>query len=63
MTNIEAIDNRRSRRLYLDSPIEAQQIDVLQGFIEKFNKESGLTIRFVEDGSTAFNGFLKSYGL
>jgi len=63
MTNIEAIDNRRSRRLYLDLPIETQQIDVLQGFIEKFNKESGLTIRFVEDGSAAFKGFLKSYGL
>lgn len=63
MTHFEAIENRRSRRLYLDSPIESQQVDVLQGFIEKYNKESGLTIRFVEDGSAAFKGFMKSYGL
>jgi len=63
MTHFEAIDNRRSRRLYLDTPIDSHQVDVLQGFIEKYNKESGLTIRFVEDGSAAFKGFLKSYGL
>jgi len=63
MTNLEAIDNRRSRRLYLPTPIEVDKLAVLQSFIDAYNKESNLSIRFVEDGSAAFDGLRKSYGL
>ena len=63
MTNLEAIENRRSRRLYLQIPIEVEKLAVLQSFIDVYNKESNLSIRFVEDGSDAFDGLSKSYGL
>lgn len=63
MTNIEAIDNRRSRRLYLQTPIEGEKLMVLQQLIDLYNQKSGLSIRFVEDGSAAFDGLRKSYGL
>ena len=63
MTNIEAIDNRRSRRLYLPTSIDAEKLVVLQRFIDLYNLESGLSICFVEDGSTAFDSLRKSYGL
>ena len=63
MTILESIDERRSRRLYLNKPIEASQISKINTLIERYNVESGLSIRFVEDGSAAFNSFRKSYGL
>jgi hypothetical protein len=63
MTNLEAIDHRRSRRLYLQTPIAPEKLVVLKQLIERFNKESDLSIRFVEDGSAAFGSLRKSYGL
>lgn len=63
MTKYEAIDERRSRRLYLSKPIEAAVLSKLLRIIDHYNAESGLTIRFVEDGSSAFSSFKKSYGL
>jgi len=63
MTNLEAIEYRNSRRLYLPMPIEAHKQACLRDFIDRFNKESDLSIQFVDDGSDAFNGLRKSYGL
>jgi len=63
MTKLEAIDERRSRRLYLNKPIEASHLSKLNDLITIYNTESGLSIRFVEDGSSAFSSLRKSYGL
>ena len=63
MTKLEAIDERRSRRLYLNQPIEASHLSKLHDLITLYNTESGLSIRFLEDGSSAFSSFRKSYGL
>lgn len=63
MTLLEAMDERRSRRLYLSQPIETAVQSKLQSLIDSYNAASGLSIRFVEDGSSAFNSFRKSYGL
>lgn len=63
MTKLEAIYERRSRRLYLSKPIEASLLSKLHDLITIFNAESGLSIRFIEDGSSAFSNFRKSYGL
>ena len=54
---VSAIHQRISRRSYLPAPIE-----VLKQEIEKANRESGLTITLLEDGSEAFDG-VKSYGM
>ncbi|HET9570062.1 MAG TPA: nitroreductase family protein [Bacteroidales bacterium] len=63
MTKLEAIDERRSRRLYLDKPIEASHLSKIKELIAQYNDEYQLAIRFVEDGSGAFSSFRKSYGL
>lgn len=63
MTLLEAIDERRSRRLYSSQPIESAIVTQLLEFIDTYNAESGMSIRFVEDGSAAFSSFRKSYGL
>jgi nitroreductase len=63
MTKSEAIDERRSRRLYLTKPIDATILSALLNKIDQYNAESGLSIRFIEDGSAAFSNLRKSYGL
>ena len=62
MTDLEAIELRHSRRSYLDTPIAKESIDVLKTAIDQYNKISGLSIQFVENGSEAFRGFTSSYG-
>lgn len=59
----EAIKVRKSRRSYLSTTIEASKLSSLQGLIEKYNKEADLSMELIEDGSTAFNGLHKSYGM
>ena len=59
---VSAIHQRISRRSYLPAPIEEEKLAVLKEEIEKANRESGLTITLLEDGSEAFDG-VKSYGM
>lgn len=63
MTKLEAIDERRSRRLYLNEPMDASVKAKLQTHIDAYNAQSGLSIQFIEDGSAAFSSFRKTYGL
>lgn len=63
MTDLEAIDLRRSRRTYLNTPIASDSINKLKAFIEQYNKQSGLSIQFIEDGSKAFQGLNITYGM
>jgi len=63
MTKLEAIDERKSRRLYLEKPLEESVISKLQHLIDSYNTASDLSIRFIEDGSSAFKSFKKTYGL
>lgn len=63
MTKLEAIDERRSRRLYLNEPLDASVRAKLQTHIDAYNAQSGLSIQFIEDGSAAFSSFRKTYGL
>jgi hypothetical protein len=57
-----AIEKRVSRRRYLNEPIEEQDKEKILAIISQLNEESGLTIEFLEDGSSAFQGLRKSYG-
>lgn len=63
MTDIEAISLRHSRRGYLDTPIKAESVRILQTAIDEYNKISGLSIQFVEHGQDAFKGFNLGYGM
>ncbi|MCX6307427.1 MAG: nitroreductase family protein [Bacteroidia bacterium] len=63
MTKLEAMDERKSRRLYLEKPLEESVISKLQHLIDTYNSASELSIRFIEDGSSAFRSFKKTYGL
>jgi hypothetical protein len=57
------IENRISRRNYIETPIESEKVEVLRKLIEELNEKSGLSIKFIEDASDAFSGFRKSYGM
>lgn len=63
MNITQAIETRKSRRTYLGTPIDTGQISILKSRIEEYNQKSGLTIRFMENGSSAFAGIRKSYGM
>lgn len=63
MNDFQAIQQRKSRRKYLPTPIPADKVRTLTELIETFNAHSGLQIEFIDDGGEAFNGVTKSYGL
>lgn len=63
MTYLEAIEKRISRRSYLGTPVDDDKAQTLMNSIEKYNKESGLSIQFIKDGREAFQGIRKNYGL
>ena len=62
MEQKQAIEQRISRRSFLQTPIEQQILRQLLEAIEEVNETSGLTVSYLEDGSDAFAGF-KSYGM
>lgn len=63
MDYLKAIEQRVSTRSYLETIIEKEKISLLINEIEEGNQKYGLSISFLEDGSSAFNSFGKSYGM
>lgn len=61
MNYIEAINIRRSRRSYLDTPLPDEKLEHLKRLVSRYNAEGNLSIQLVEDGAKAF-GFGKDYG-
>ncbi len=60
---LRAIDVRTSRRKYQEKQIEPMKAQQIRSLVEKCNAESGLHIRFVEDGTELFRSFTGSYGM
>ena len=58
-----AIENRVSRRKFEKEPITDQEKDKIITHIDELNEASGLTMAFLEDGSSAFQKLRKTYGL
>ncbi|MHB8963797.1 MAG: nitroreductase family protein [Saccharofermentanales bacterium] len=63
MTDLQAIQARKSRRTYLRTPISEEHAAILTSLIGTINSNSGLNVEFVENGSAAFDGLLRNYGL
>ena len=63
MNNLESIEQRKSRRSYLETPIGQEKLKVLTDLIDNYNQENNLSIQLIKNGSEAFNGIKKSYGL
>lgn len=63
MNIIQAIEVRKSRRTYCQEPLDSETAALFRSRIEEYNQKSGLTIRLIEKGSSAFSGIKKSYGL
>ncbi len=63
MDLIDAIEKRVSRRSFLLTPIDSAHRAQLTNLITTINQENGLSIQWIEDGSSAFAGFRKSYGI
>ncbi len=62
MKDIDAINNRESRRIYLDSEIDIKKMIKLKELINQFNEEANLSISLIDDAKEAFLGLTKSYG-
>ncbi|ABX41735.1 nitroreductase family protein [Lachnoclostridium phytofermentans] len=58
-----AIEDRVSRRKFEKEPITEQEKEKIVSLINQLNEVSGLTMAFLEDGSSAFQKLRKSYGL
>lgn len=62
MTDLQAIEARASRRAY-SGALTTSQMRELENYAAHQNLESGLSIKIMHDGSAAFNGITKSYGM
>lgn len=58
-----AIEKRISHRSFTKEPISKEMVSRLQDWIAGANALSELNIEFLADGSEAFNGLKKSYGM
>jgi hypothetical protein len=63
MTLLEAVSLRSSVRSYSDQQVEADKLAELRRLIDGCNTDTGLAISLLEDGSEAFRGFFRSYGM
>lgn len=62
MTMMEAMRARHSVRSYVDRPLEADAVDILEAEISICNREGNLHIQLVKDEPEAFSGFMARYG-
>lgn len=62
MTMMEAMRARHSVRSYVDRPLEADAVDILEAEISICNREGNLHIQLVKDEPEAFSGFMVRYG-
>ncbi|MBC3803216.1 hypothetical protein GH808_01990 [Acetobacterium fimetarium] len=59
----KAIEDRRSRRSYLEKPINDIAVERLQNLIEQANEESGLHLQLCINNNDALSGVKMSYGM
>ena len=62
MEMMEAMRARHSVRSYVDRPLAADVVDVLEAEIAACNREGDLHIQLVKDETEAFSGFMARYG-
>lgn len=62
MTMMEAMRARHSVRSYVDRPLEADTVNILEAEISICNREGNLHIQLVKDEPEAFSGFMARYG-
>jgi nitroreductase len=63
MNLLEAVNVRSSRRTYLDTPIAKDTEKKLVEMINTANEQGNLSLKLIQNESTAFGKFTKSYGL
>ena len=62
MTMMEAMRARHSVRSYVDRPLEADTVNILEEEISICNRKGNLHIQLVKDEPEAFSGFMARYG-
>lgn len=62
MNDIQAVNIRESRRIYLEKEIDIKKMIKLKKLISHFNEEHNLRISLIDDAREAFRDFRKSYG-
>ncbi|MDF2557912.1 MAG: Nitroreductase family protein [Bacillales bacterium] len=59
---VKAIDNRISRRTYIDNPVDSKKIEKLFSLVDKYNQEGKLQMELIVEGGDAFSKLSRSYG-
>lgn len=60
---LKAIDMRRSRRTYKPRGLDKKTLGVISNIIDIVNKNSGLDLRLIEDGTFAFTLFTGKFSM
>ena len=63
MSLIEAVNARRSRRKYINRPIEPAVMEQLQACAKEVSQSAGARIELIFDNGEAFRGLRRNYGL
>lgn len=63
MNNCEAINKRSSTRKFIDKKLDDEILKDIKCMIDCINEESGLTIKLVKSGESAFDFIKKDYGI
>ncbi|MCR8744905.1 nitroreductase family protein [Romboutsia lituseburensis] len=60
---LDSVNNRVSRRTYLEKDLNDTDILSITNLIDEINKESKLNIQFIKNGKLCISGFKASYGM
>jgi nitroreductase len=59
---LKSIENRKSRRNYLDHSVDAEKVETLKSLVDNYNQEADLRIELIVEGGDAFSKLSRSYG-
>lgn len=62
MNNFEAINKRKSTRKFVNKKLDDEILMNIKDIINDINEESGLTIKLIKNGESAFEFIEKNYG-
>lgn len=63
MNMLDAINKRKSVRTYQDKAVANSALDKVHDLVKAYNQEGDLAMQLIIDGSQAFDGLSKSYGM
>lgn len=63
MTDLQAINLRRSARRFTQKPLDEDQAQTIKVMIHEINMQTGLRLLWINNGAIIFENFSQSYGM